>query len=756
MKNLKRPFFSPYVPWRFLGIFFLIDLVIAFMTITRSTSPIAFAHPEPGLYIAMGMSIAGPLVSGVLCMQGSFGNLRHPASSEGGRQTRRFSPLLWGLSGFAYATGQSIWISQSLITKQVPTYPGIAHFIGFIPYICLIAAILLLPERSISLLPRLRILLDSLMIMAAVTTLCYYFVLAPLLAQGHGTQLAKLIGGLYPVLDLLAMLCVLMVALRSGERVLYPVLIFLGLATMIQFVVNTLHLYEVLYNNYNEFSVASIAMVAYGTLLIGAAQTVSAILRKGERVEPVEAEQDDVACTDALWKIVCPVVLVLIFGLLVFMIWLDGGQTFPGQISIVYIGGAVVLILMVLRLVLTTYQIGLLQKNLQAKNSSLDVLNMQLEKQATTDPLTDLPNHRALVEKLDEALGQARQNLGSCSVIFMDLDHFKATNDYYGHLVGDAVLNSFARIVTSTVRACDLVGRWGGEEFVAILPDTGSAEAFQIAEQIRVVVNQRVSGCASMPGLTCSSGVATYPQDASTRENLLRHADRAMYVAKRRGRNQTCIAHEPLVLPNKTSVRVPGCREEARVSGIAEAMLALVEARDPSLSRHARRVAALALKLARELGLSEAEGHIISLGGLLHDLGNIAMPDEFLYKHVCTDEEVFEQRARYQVIGAELLAPVRALKMIAAIVREHCECVDGSGYPNRLKGEEILLGARIVAVASAYDTALGERFTRPARASAAALKELRRASGSRFDPRVIGALTRVLAGSPRLARVDVA
>lgn len=756
MRYLKQSSSSSNVPWRLLGTLFFVDLVVMIYYLSGSVLTGSHRHLAAPSYFPLAISIVGPVISGALCLPGSFRHLKRSNSPTGVRQTRRFSPLLWALSGFIYASGQIFWLGHILITRQAPQYPALAHFIELLTYMCFILAVILLPVRSLSWFARLRILLDSLMIMAIVTTLCYYFVLAPLLMQSTGTSQAKLIGGMYSALDLLALFCVLVVTLRSGEGVLRPVLIMLGLAAVIQFVVNIFHLYEVLYHDYNEFSLANVAMVAYGTLLVGAAQTVNAIQRKSAEFESLMVQRNEMIHAGTPWKIVLPSVLVLAFGLLIFTIWLGGSQTFPGQIIIVYVGGAVVLLLLLLRQFLTMYQIDTLQGKLRRQNRSLDVLNEQLEQQATTDSLTHLPNHRALAEKLDENLERARTTEAPCSVIFMDIDHFKATNDYYGHIVGDVALSDFAKVVTSTVRAGDAVGRWGGEEFVAILPDTGPEEAFQLAERIRGAVSRRMPACSCALGLTCSLGVATYPQDARERESLIWHADRAMYAAKRLGRNQTRTAHEPLVLARKEPGREAENGEEASMSEITEALLTLVEARDPDLSRHARRVAALALKLAQELGLSQAEARAISLGGLLHDLGNIAMPDQFLFKCGQPEAEEMEKQARYPLIGADILVPVPRLRTIAALVRAQHEWVDGSGYPDGLKSEEIPLGARIVAVANAYDTLLGARRTRHARASASALKELLHNTGSRFDPRVVEALARVLAVSPHPSNVDVA
>lgn len=681
-------------------------------------------------------------------MKGSLWHQRHAASSEGTRQTRRFSPLLFGLSAIVYMFGQLIWLLYILAIHKVPPYPGTTHFIEIFTYPFLIIAVLLLPSRGLPLFTRLCIFLDSLIIMAAVTTLCYYFLLAPVLVEGHGTLLEKVVGGLYPFLDLLFMFCVLVVALHSGERALRPVLLLLLIGSSFQFMSNVIHLYDLLAKAYDEFSFARLLLIFFGTFLVGASQTVNTLIRKGETAEPDPAQAGAWVYSER-WKLVSPSALALIFGLLVFAIWLSGKQSFPDQIVSVYIGGAIVLGLMILRQFLTMYQIGVLQQQLWTKNRSLDGLNAQLERRATTDPLTGLPNHRSLVEKLDQALAGARATLTPCSLIFLDLDHFKQMNDRFGHLAGDAALCRFASIVTRTVRPCDTVGRWGGEEFLAILPQTSPLQARSLAERLRREVQQLIAVEGKFPPLTCSLGVATAPHDASEREELIKQADRAMYTAKRLGRNQVRTARELLVQASQEQMPLAGGGHKTRLEEIAEALLALTEARDPALNRHARRVALLSSKLAQELQLTQEEVRMIALGGLLHNLGRIALPDARLLTHGWRDSGRAEQEdlARSALTGAEILTPIPTLRSLAAIVRSHAEWIDGSGSPAGLQGEKIPLGTRIIAVASTYDTSLDGRPT------GAVLEELRQVVGSRLDARIVEALARVLAVSPHLSAV---
>ncbi|HEX7735727.1 MAG TPA: diguanylate cyclase [Ktedonobacteraceae bacterium] len=757
MKYIKHLYPFMYVPWRLLGVLFYIDLVIIVFTLTRHASFVDFGRPQPGFYVSALLTIVYPIFSGVLCLRGSGEFLRARASDfpARGRQTRRFSPLLWGMGCFIYASAQMFWVVRVFVIGQVPAYSSYSHMVEFLSYFSFIGAVLLLPTRSLSPMARWRILLDSLIIIVALATLCYYFVLGPLLVTGKGPLLARIVGSTDLLLDLLALLSVLVVMLRAGERLLNPVLMMVGLAAVLQFVVNMLHLTEALSNHYNAFSPAGAMMAVYATLLVGASQTVNAIQRDARTSELSAGRRGEAPGPRALWKRVLPSVLALVFGLLIFLIWLNGAQTFPGQIFIVYIGGLGMLVLMLLRQILAMYQIGGLQATLQGKNRSLDLLNTQLERQATTDSLTGLPNHRALAEKLDEFLERTRATSTSCALIFMDIDHFKDINDTYGHLTGDRVLSRFTEIVSATVRRCDAIGRWGGEEFVAILPETELEEARAVAEQIRVATIQQSATCAQGVRLTCSLGVATYPQDASEREELIKLADRAMYMAKRLGRDQVHTACELPALAQRAAVQVDAGCTEGCVPAV-DALQALVEVRDPLLGQHLSRVATLARQLAWELGLSQEEAYTVYLGGRLHDLGNIAMSDEQMLRHRPWGKEDLERVAAYYVVGANILEPVPALRSVALIIRSYQEWVDGSGYPNGLKGEEIPLGARIVAVAGTYDLSLVSQARPGARASVQAFKEICRYSGSRFDPRVVEALRRVLSLAPRRSRVDVA
>ena len=156
---------------------------------------------------------------------------------------------------------------------------------------------------------------------------------------------------------------------------------------------------------------------------------------------------------------------------------------------------------------------------------------------AITDSLTGLYNHRYLHERLSEELHRARELQRPLSVLFCDLDHFKGYNDTNGHSAGDAVLREVAHLIEESVRNVDVAGRYGGEEFVVLLVETERETALTVAERIRERIHSAGFTANGVP-LTVSIGVAGYPDDADRREDLLNKADWAMYLAKRRGRDQ--------------------------------------------------------------------------------------------------------------------------------------------------------------------------------------------------------------------------
>lgn len=409
------------------------------------------------------------------------------------------------------------------------------------------------------------------------------------------------------------------------------------------------------------------------------------------------------------------------------------------------------------KMVAHTGELQRLQKELGAKNRILSETNTRLQALATSDPLTGLANHRALVAALEHELARAYRYRHECSILFLDIDHFKALNDSYGHAVGDSVLRDFAVLLQQQIREIDVPGRWGGEEFLVILPETGEQEARLISERARSAVAAHAFTMGGGMSLTCSIGIATFPGDAGERDGLLMCADQAMYAAKKLGRNQVRNASDPATLALSKSNVEEGSREDVALSGIVEALNALVEAHDHYTGQHTRRVAALATRLALALGLNATEARMIGLAGRLHDIGKIGISDAVLQKPERLNEQEHASMQEHTIVGADIISRIPSLRTLVPVIRAHHERWDGEGYPDGLTGTAIPLGARIVAVVDAYDAIITERHYQPARDSAAALNELRRCAGTQFDPAIVRALEEMLgqqdSGLPSNTRV---
>jgi len=182
----------------------------------------------------------------------------------------------------------------------------------------------------------------------------------------------------------------------------------------------------------------------------------------------------------------------------------------------------------------------------------VQALQDQLRQQAIHDPLTGLYNRQPLQEFFDRELSLAERNGRCVSAVMADLDHFKDVNDRYGHLAGDEVLRMFGDLMTHSYRASDVLCRYGGEEFLVVLPDLTLDLACARTEQLRAAIESTpIALGTSLVHVTASFGIATFPQHGRSRETLIAAADRALYAAKKAGRNQVkaCAEGVPVSAP---------------------------------------------------------------------------------------------------------------------------------------------------------------------------------------------------------------
>jgi diguanylate cyclase (GGDEF)-like protein/PAS domain S-box-containing protein/putative nucleotidyltransferase with HDIG domain len=386
-------------------------------------------------------------------------------------------------------------------------------------------------------------------------------------------------------------------------------------------------------------------------------------------------------------------------------------------------------------------------------HEALHEANTQLAALATVDPLTNLPNHRTAVGRIEETLAHCYRVQEECAVLFLDIDHFKSINDTWGHQAGDTVLREVGQRLTSNMRKEDFVGRYGGEEFAIVLPAMDLEAAAQTAERLRLALNtipcfwETEKGGPVLPiPITASIGVAIYRQHGVTREELLEAADQAMYQAKRRGRNRVCIAGEQESLKPEVSLVEPR-QQQGSVNGgsVLSALIAAASAHDQGTSEHTLRTVHLAKATAEKLGCSPEVVYLVSQAALLHDIGKIGIPDAILHKEASLTEDEWAIMRRHPHIGSQILTEAGGVySLLAHIVGAHHERWDGMGYPHKMQEESIPLGARILSVVDSYDAMTSDRPYRKALSKEAAREELLRCAGSQFDPKAVAAFIQVL------------
>jgi diguanylate cyclase (GGDEF)-like protein len=355
---------------------------------------------------------------------------------------------------------------------------------------------------------------------------------------------------------------------------------------------------------------------------------------------------------------------------------------------------------------------------------------------ALTDPLTGLGNHRSFHERLQRELTAAESEGAPLALCLVDFDELKTINDRFGHPVGDLVLEQ----VASRLRQGGEAFRLGGDEFAVLLPGQDERQAAGVARSIvERVAALHIEGVGSV---TVSAGVATYPTHSTGRDELIRCADSALYWAKKDGKNRVHAYAAESVL--RSNVEQLGERPDrgARYRA-AESLAKAVDARDAYSGSHSQRVGDYSARIARRLGADESAVELTRLAGKVHDLGKLAIPEEILRKPDALSEADRAVLERHPQVGSQMLESL-GVEPVAEWVLHHHERWDGTGYPQRLAGDQIPLAARILFVADAYDAMTSERVYRERLTQAEALAELERCAGTQFDPAVVKALTEEL------------
>jgi diguanylate cyclase (GGDEF)-like protein len=415
------------------------------------------------------------------------------------------------------------------------------------------------------------------------------------------------------------------------------------------------------------------------------------------------------------------------------------------------------------------------------------------QEQAITDGLTGVKTHRFFMEALSSEWKRSSRAGRSFALVLMDLDRFKFVNDFYGHLEGDLVLQRVGQILEANCRRSDVVARYGGDEFVILMPETAMEQARQLSSKLRGWV--AADPLLREKNISASFGIASYPLHGSSPQELIQVADASMYLSKHQGGNTVSTADhvDPKearrwkrdVLEAYLGVTLkrlfstgPEAFEEiyqrlrqfsdslpaTEVSGptsadgpralpqsILDTVTSLayaIDAKDQYTQGHSQKVSAYAALLAEAVGMSEVEVEEIRLGAVLHDVGKVGIPEQILNKSGPLNHDEWETMKTHVQYGGRLLEPLSALARIRQMVLHHHEFFDGSGYPDALAEKGIPLGARIITIADSYDTITSDRSYKKGRTAEEALTELERCAGSQFDPELIAAFVRAMRQQP--------
>ena len=370
-----------------------------------------------------------------------------------------------------------------------------------------------------------------------------------------------------------------------------------------------------------------------------------------------------------------------------------------------------------------------------------------------TDALTSVGSRKLLEDKLQAECACAKRYKRQFSIAIIDLDNFKTINDVLGHVAGDDVLRKLAKCMKSRKRTSDILTRYGGDEFVIIMPETKAKDAVILLERIRDKI-QEIKVVGNLP-MTISCGIAqnlSLDSDIGTDSSreVMRRADLALYEAKSAGRNCVKIWDETMSKAlkdndietqkiTKLQRRIDGLSEQAEkvfiqsIWGLVQAL----EAKDPYTRKHSENVMHYAIGIAETMKITPKQIDVIRRAAMIHDIGKIGIPDAILSKPgTLTPRErtIVEQ---HPLVAVRILDKMTFLEQEIAIVRHHHEKWNGQGYPDGLSNTAIPLGARIMAVADTFDALTSDRSYHKLRSLAEAIEILVDSSGYDYDPRIV-------------------
>lgn len=410
----------------------------------------------------------------------------------------------------------------------------------------------------------------------------------------------------------------------------------------------------------------------------------------------------------------------------------------------------------------------------------------QVERQAVTDPMTSLFNRRYFTEQLTKEIDRYQRFGHPFSYIIVDLDYLKKINDSLGHHFGDVAIKHIANVMKRSVRDVDTVARFGGEEFVVLLPETAHENARMVANRICAAI--RAKPVEGIGVITASLGLATFPQDAQDKDKLQELADQALYLAKHRGRNQVCSVIEDLfpsqeqnaggeptpapaadpaapaaVAAANAGVAAAAAAAAAKANplelaatvdlalanekgilGLITQIVKSIDEKDAYGNERSPRAYSYANSIAQSLRLSKEHAELVSLSAAFSNIGKLSIAEEILKKNGPLTEDEMTQIRKCPSLGAKFLEPAKMLYKLGSVIEALHEHWDGSGYPKGLKSEEIPLESRIISLVDSYVAMTSDRPYRKSLSKQEAIKQIQVDAGKKFDPRLVRFLLTVL------------
>ena len=394
-----------------------------------------------------------------------------------------------------------------------------------------------------------------------------------------------------------------------------------------------------------------------------------------------------------------------------------------------------------------------------------------VREQAVTDPLTTLYNRRYFEEEIEKEFSRANRQKQPFSVIGIDLDHLKQINDKFGHVYGDLAIKQIATVLKQNARSIDIPARIGGEEFNVLLPGIDSKGAMIAAERIRKAI--AATPIETVGTITASLGVATFLEHANNIEELMELADQAMYHSKRNGRNQVTLA-TPISEVSWQEVALNAFNdilETERVNVSNEVKrdltkklsLAIEQNTNPKDTLYtvadtlastynpqhtlgsSKSKVVMATTLARRFELEKDDADKLRVAMLLYDVGNLMLPHELLQKKdPLTDEERAYIQNHPSIAANELLSNIPEVKDIIPIIEKHHENWDGSGYPNKLAGNDIPLSSQIILIIDAYFALTEPRIYRKALTPYEALDIIKKDANKKWNSTLVNEFVKLI------------